>query len=111
MQEGNLNFHLRPYTQSSYHMNDKNLKITIYCASSSEIHQNYFDHAKELGKLLSQINCVVTYGGGATGLMGILADSMLEAWWQYPRPNPSIYDRKRMAAPRCTRHESSLHHA
>jgi uncharacterized protein (TIGR00730 family) len=56
----------------------KKLKITIYCASSPNIHPDYFSAAKELGQLLSSIPCTVSYGGGASGLMGALADSMIE---------------------------------
>ena len=59
-------------------MNKNKLKITVYCASSQDIHDDYFKDASELGRLLSQINCKVTYGGGASGLMGALADSMLQ---------------------------------
>ncbi|WDE95489.1 TIGR00730 family Rossman fold protein [Lentisphaera profundi] len=53
------------------------LNITVYCASSPNIHQDYFDSTKELGELLSLIPCTVSYGGGASGLMGALADSMI----------------------------------
>jgi len=53
-------------------------RVCVYAASSQLIHQQYFDESKLLGKILAQNNIEVQYGGGYTGCMGALADSMLE---------------------------------
>lgn len=51
--------------------------ICVYCASSSQINPRFFDAAARLGKILAEAGISVVFGGGATGLMGQLADSVL----------------------------------
>lgn len=51
--------------------------ICVYCASSTQIPTVYFEAARELGNLLAAAGVRLVYGGGATGLMGELADTML----------------------------------
>ena len=53
--------------------------ICVYCASSTQINPLFFDAANRLGKILAGAGISVVFGGGATGLMGQLADSMLAA--------------------------------
>ena len=52
--------------------------ICVYCASSSKIDSKYVDSAKKFGHLLAENSMQLVYGGGSVGLMGILADSVLE---------------------------------
>ena len=54
------------------------MKICVYCASSPRIDKAYFEATEELAKLLVEAKIDVVYGGGATGLMGQLADTVLE---------------------------------
>jgi uncharacterized protein (TIGR00730 family) len=54
-------------------------KVTVYCASSQKVDQAYFEAARGLAKELSQENIEIIYGGGSIGLMGALADTMLES--------------------------------
>lgn len=58
--------------------NARKMKICVYCASSDQIDQKYFDATVTLAKDLVKNNIEVVYGGGATGLMGKLADIVLE---------------------------------
>jgi len=51
--------------------------VTIYCASSTSVEQKYFDATEEIARILSEEKITVKYGGGANGLMGHLADTML----------------------------------
>lgn len=53
--------------------------ICVYCASSSQVKPSYFDATARLGRILSEANLSVVYGGGSMGLMGQLANSTLEA--------------------------------
>ena len=53
--------------------------ICIYCASSTKIKPSYFEATARLSKLLAEAKLSIVYGGGSLGLMGQLADSMLEA--------------------------------
>ncbi|MDD4969549.1 MAG: TIGR00730 family Rossman fold protein [Paludibacter sp.] len=56
--------------------------ICVYCASSSQVKPSYFDATIRLSRILAESNLSVVYGGGSMGLMGQLADSMLEAGGQ-----------------------------
>lgn len=53
--------------------------VCVYCGSSSRVDQAFKDAAKELGKHLAGQNWNIVYGGGRVGLMGLVADSALEA--------------------------------
>ena len=52
--------------------------ICVYCASSSKIDSKYFETARELGAILAKNDLRLIYGGGSVGVMGVLADSVLE---------------------------------
>lgn len=52
-------------------------KVCVYCASSDKIDQKYFEATEIIAKTLVQNNTTVVYGGGAIGLMGKLADTVL----------------------------------
>lgn len=52
-------------------------KITIYCASSTNVADLYLDSAFELGTKLALAGQEIIYGGGNVGLMGKLADGAL----------------------------------
>lgn len=54
-------------------------KVCVYCASSDKIDPKYFEATEKLARALVKNNTTVVYGGGARGLMGKLADSVLEA--------------------------------
>lgn len=51
--------------------------VTIFCSSSEKIPDIYKQHAHEMGQLLGKSGYGLVYGGGALGLMGIVADEML----------------------------------
>lgn len=53
-------------------------KVCVYCASSTRIPSIYFDETKELAKEFVKKRIEIVFGGGATGLMGQLADTILE---------------------------------
>jgi uncharacterized protein (TIGR00730 family) len=52
--------------------------ICVYCGSASRASRKYFLAARRMGAALAQNNLTLIYGGGRTGLMGALADSVLE---------------------------------
>lgn len=54
------------------------MKICVFCGSSSGVNPVYSRTAKELGALIAQRNHSLIYGGGNVGLMGIVADAVLE---------------------------------
>lgn len=55
------------------------MQVCVYCASSAKIHQDYFKATDLLAKELVKNGFSVVFGGGSSGLMGQLADSVLEA--------------------------------
>jgi len=54
------------------------MTICIFASSSSRIRTEYAHAASELGALLAGAGMNVVFGGGGIGLMGKLADSVLE---------------------------------
>jgi len=52
--------------------------LCVYCASSALVNQTYFDATKRLAASLVQGQVSVVYGGGGIGLMGALADTIIE---------------------------------
>ncbi|MCU0436131.1 MAG: TIGR00730 family Rossman fold protein [Bacteroidia bacterium] len=52
--------------------------ILVYCGASKGNHPDYTHTAQTLGRLMAENNLRLVYGGGSIGLMGILADSVLE---------------------------------
>jgi uncharacterized protein (TIGR00730 family) len=54
------------------------MTVCVFAASSSRIDKKYADAATELGSLFARSKINVIYGGGGIGLMGTLADAVLE---------------------------------
>ncbi len=53
--------------------------LCVYCGSSNAVDAAYFDAAFALGRLLGENRIDLVYGGGHVGLMGRLADGVLDA--------------------------------
>jgi len=54
-------------------------RICVFCGSSSGARASYADAAVSLARSLAGHRIAIVYGGAKVGLMGILADSALEA--------------------------------
>lgn len=54
------------------------MTVCVFAASSSRIDSRYSDDAGKLGSLFARAGMDVVYGGGGIGLMGILADSVMQ---------------------------------
>ncbi|OFX21575.1 MAG: Rossman fold protein, TIGR00730 family [Bacteroidetes bacterium GWA2_31_9b] len=54
------------------------LKVCVFCASSHKVNQKYFEVAERTANVLVENNITTVYGGGAVGLMGKLADTVIE---------------------------------
>ncbi|MGB0370105.1 MAG: TIGR00730 family Rossman fold protein [Opitutales bacterium] len=55
------------------------IRVTVYMASSNDVDEKYFHVAKELGAKIAQSGMRLVYGGGSKGLMGAVADAVLES--------------------------------
>ena len=53
--------------------------ICVYCGSNSGNHSDYTDAAVSLGTEMARRNISLIYGGGKVGLMGTVADAVLNA--------------------------------
>ena len=54
------------------------MRICVFCASSEEINNSYYEATVLLAKDFVKNNIEVVYGGGAIGLMGTLADTIIK---------------------------------
>jgi uncharacterized protein (TIGR00730 family) len=54
-------------------------RICIYCGSSNSVAERYFEVARQMGHYLAGRHIGVVYGGGNVGLMGVLADAVIES--------------------------------
>jgi uncharacterized protein (TIGR00730 family) len=52
-------------------------KVCVFCASSPKVDKKYFHDTELLGREFARNKIHVVYGGGAVGLMGELADSII----------------------------------
>lgn len=53
--------------------------ICVFCGSSDSVHADYLTAAHQLGKTLAERGIRLIFGGGKTGLMGAVANGVLEA--------------------------------
>ncbi len=53
--------------------------ICVFCGSSDSVHADYLTAARQMGKTLAERGIRLIFGGGKTGLMGAVADGVLEA--------------------------------
>ena len=53
--------------------------ICVYCGSADHVHPDYLLAARRMGETLARRGLTLIYGGGRTGLMGALADGVLES--------------------------------
>lgn len=53
-------------------------RVAVFCGSSIGFNPIYAEEAKKLGSYLAKNNIGLVYGGGKIGMMGVLADAVLE---------------------------------
>ncbi len=53
-------------------------KLAIFCGSKNGNREDYATHARELASLLADHQVELIYGGGRKGLMGIVADTVMQ---------------------------------
>jgi len=52
--------------------------LAVFCGSKDGKNSLYKEHAIQLAQLLAENNITLVYGGGNVGLMGIIADAVME---------------------------------
>lgn len=73
------------------------MKITVFCGSSAGASEVYVTQVKEFGRELVKRDITLVFGGGRVGLMGTLADAVLEAGGQVIGIMPQFLDDKEIA--------------
>ena len=66
--------------------------ICIYCGSSDQMNAEYLHAASDMGAALVERGIRLIYGGGSTGLMGALADAVLENGGEVIGIIPKIFE-------------------
>ena len=74
--------------------------ICVYCGSSSGNHPAYLEKARKLGEVMASEGLTLVYGGSKIGLMGKLADSVLEKGGRVVGVLPEALKTKEVAHPR-----------
>jgi uncharacterized protein (TIGR00730 family) len=59
-------------------INDFMKRVVVFCGSSLGFNPVYKEAAKSLGQYFANNNIGLVYGGGKIGMMGVLADTILE---------------------------------
>lgn len=75
------------------------MKIAVYCGSASGNEPHFKQAAEEMGRSLASHNIGLVYGGGNVGLMGIIADAVLEAGGHVTGIIPSALESREIAHP------------
>ena len=53
-------------------------RLCVFCGSNPGRQREYVDAAKALGRAMVEHDCALVYGGGSQGMMGAIADAVLE---------------------------------
>ncbi len=77
-------------------------RLCVFCGANPGIRESYKSAAAELGSLLAQKKIGLVYGGGRTGLMGVIADAALAAGGEVTGIIPESLVAKEVAHDRLT---------
>jgi len=80
-------------------------RICVYCGSSDKVPDIYLKAAREMGAALANQNITLVYGAGSTGVMGALADAVLDVGGEVWGIMPKIFDTPQLANEKLTRYE------
>ncbi|MEH6943754.1 TIGR00730 family Rossman fold protein [Bacillus sp. JJ722] len=76
--------------------------VAVFCGSSNGANETYREGAIALGKELAKREIKLVYGGACVGLMGAIADSVLEAGGEVIGVMPKMLKDKELAHPSLT---------
>ncbi len=71
--------------------------VCVFCSSSNNIVQKYFEASRQLGELIIKHNCNLLYGGAKLGLMGEIARTVLNSGGHVTGVMPKILAIKEVA--------------
>jgi uncharacterized protein (TIGR00730 family) len=79
------------------------MSVCVFCGSAPGARPNYSRAAEDLGRALARKGMTLVYGGGRLGLMGIVADAVLEAGGRVIGVIPRMLIERELAHPNLTR--------
>ncbi|MBW8012550.1 MAG: TIGR00730 family Rossman fold protein [Chloroflexi bacterium] len=79
--------------------------VCVYCGSSEKIDSVYLDAARQMGEALAGRGLQLIYGGGSTGLMGAVADSVLKSGGKVTGVITEQFNNPTLAHPNLTKME------
>lgn len=79
--------------------------VCVYCGSSDKIHNFYLDAALHLGQVLAEGGYTLVYGAGSTGVMGALAQSVIQSGGEVWGVIPKMFNTPQLANKNITRYE------
>ncbi|MEX1247586.1 MAG: TIGR00730 family Rossman fold protein [Anaerolineales bacterium] len=79
--------------------------VCVFCGSSAEVDAKYIAAARHMGEVMANRGLQLIFGGGSTGLMGAVADAVLDAGGEVIGVLPLRFNKPSMAHQRLTRLE------
>jgi len=79
------------------------MTVCVFCGSAPGARPSYSAAAKELGGALARAGITLVYGGGRLGLMGIVADAVLQGGGRVIGVIPRMLIERELAHPNLTR--------
>ena len=73
-------------------------KITVFCSSSSQLDQHYYDDARVVASWIGNHNCMLVYGGSARGMMEVVASTTKQTGGKVHGIIPERFASKNMAS-------------
>lgn len=77
-------------------------RLTVFCGSSNGASETYKEGAIQLGKELARRGITLVYGGSSIGIMGTVADTVLESGGQVIGVIPKMLEEKEISHPNLT---------
>jgi uncharacterized protein (TIGR00730 family) len=77
--------------------------VAVFCGSHAGVSTRHAEDAAAVGRAIARAGAGLVFGGGRVGLMGVLADAVLEEGAPVLGVIPAGMERKEMAHPGCTR--------
>lgn len=77
--------------------------IAVFCGSSDGASNVYIENAKKLGKELAKRKITLTYGGASVGVMGAVADAVLDAGGQVIGIMPHFLEQREISHKRLSK--------
>jgi uncharacterized protein (TIGR00730 family) len=79
--------------------------VCVFCGSSDAVAEKYIQAARQMGEMMAKRSLQLIFGGGSTGLMGAVADAVLDAGGEVIGVLPEHFNKPELAHSRLTRLE------